>query len=462
MTRAMADRAETDQLVARVIGTNDSAIHEIVRKRLRSAGSACAGAVLGWPAWCHRKVEAISLLEGERARRRLSLDCTPTLIPWPPSSEQRRRRRRRLYNVGSAQIAVPLTFIEKAPMRSLDVVDAQGRSVSVLGRRDNGLLATAALEAAVAGDLGGRVTPEQWRQLLVIACGDPTDSVLVAEEFIAHHALSTVVAEFVRDTASNFLLCAVLAADSAETRQVLKYSWHWDADRLLQPPSGATEKRSKISRFASAVGRLGPGLGLRDFAFEIALGSPSSAASYHLEVPAPVGLKCRSLDLPPGAGGKPHDVSSSAFGHAYDTYENDPDGNAAVRMNISEHGLHPLVTGAALGTSAIFILALTLSNALATLLANGPGANSLLLFGPATLLAVLVGRRENVVASFVLLPLRLVAVGLSLLLFIGGATLVGALRHPWITIYWTSAAVLSASSAIVLVIGTFRLRSASK
>ena len=347
-------------------------------------------------------------------------------------------------------------------MRSLDVVDAQGRSVPVLGRRDNGLLATAALEAAVAGDLGDRVTTEQWRQLLVIACGDPAGSLTAAEEFIAHHALSTVVAEFVRDTASNFLLCVVVPAESAGTRQVLKYSWHWDADLLLQPPSGAAEKRSRTSRFFGAVGRLGPGLGLQDFAFDIALGSPSSAASYHLEVPAPVGLKCRSLDLPLGAGGKPNDVSSSAFGHAYDTYDNDPDDDATVRMNISEHGLHPLVTGAAFGTSAIFILALTLSNALATLLANGPGANSLLLFGPATLLAVLVGRRENVVASFVLLPLRLVAVGLSLLLFVGGATLVGALRHPWITIYWTSAAVLSAASAIVLAIGTFRLRSASK
>ena len=347
-------------------------------------------------------------------------------------------------------------------MRSLDVVDAEGRSLPVLGRRDNGLLAAAALEAAVGGDIGYRVSIEQWRQLLVIACADPSDSVVAAEEFVAHHALSTVVAEFLRDTARNFLLCVVVAAEKADTRQVLKYSWHWDAERLLQPPGDVSETGGKATKLIHAIGRLGPGLGLQDFSFEIALGSPSSAASYHLEIPAPAGLKCRSLDLPPGAGGKPHDVSSTAFAHAYDTYENDPGSNATVRMDISEHGLHPLVTGAALGTSAIFVLALTLPNALATLLANGPGANSLLLFGPATLLAVLVGRRENIVASFVLLPLRLMAIGLSLLLFAGGATLVGALRHPWITIFWTTAAILSASSAIVLSVGTLRLRARSR
>jgi hypothetical protein len=424
------------------------------------AGQLVAGAVLYWQRWCHRKVEAIALLEGERARRRISVDCTPTGIPWPPNRGAGRRRPRPLQRRREPkQVVVPLTFVAKQPMRSLDVVDDQGRSVPVLGRHDNGNLAAAALEAVVTAEIERPVTTELRRELFQIACGDSDFAGGVAARVIADLNLADLAAAFMLDLARNFLFCVVMPSEAAGARQVVKYSYHWESGDVLQP-AVAQGKHKLVQRIVLRWRRTAAGLGLNPFSFALRLGSPNSAASYHLEVPAPPGLVCASVTLPPGTGGAPTDNSTSAFGHAYDSYESEPAADASIEMNMSPHGLHLLVTLSALGTFVTFFLAVTLPNALHTLGVTAGGAAALLLFGPASLLALVAGKRENVVAGFILLPLRIIATSLSGLLFVAGATLVGSLHHPWITGYWVLATVLSGVSAILLACGTVVLRQA--
>ncbi|MBN9620893.1 MAG: hypothetical protein J0H43_14365 [Actinobacteria bacterium] len=420
---------------------------------LRSANLACgqlvAGQILTWREHLHRKVEAIALLEGDRARRRISLDLTPLDIPWPPRRTRTRvaRRASRQDRYASGQIVTPLTFIAKGLMRSLDVTDGTGRSLPVLGRRDNGELATAALEAVVTAHTRHAPDLAQWRTLHRIACGNPDEATPLAEALIADLALELLAANFVRDLTANFLLCVLLPRSVAGTRQVVKFSYHWE-------DVSAAELHADPRRLT----RTSAGLGFGPFPIQIALGSPTSAASYHLEVPVPDGLICTSLVLPTGSGGLHTDWTVTPFGHAYDSYDTDTATPAEARLEVSSHGLLPTVTLAAIATFAIFAFSIGLPNALGTLRGSAGGANGLLLFGPALLLALITGRGENTLVSKLLLPLRAVSVGLSGLLFIAGASLVGQLRHPWITSLWWVCAVLSGGSAIVTVIATVKLR----
>lgn len=434
------------QSVSEPSGTGSAAL----RRRYAEIGQDLASVVLSWRDFNHRKVEAIALLEGARARRRISLDVTPVALTWPPIQRQSDRTRPSPAPP-SIQIVAPLTLIEKAPMRSLDVTDSSGRSLPVLGRRDNGLLATAALDAVITAEIGSAPSDEAWHKLYRLAFADREGAGDLAEDIIAEHSLDSVPANFVRDLAGNFLLCAVLAATAANMRQVIKYSYHWQADDIAAAGSGNLVERS--------IPRLSAGLGFTSFAIQLNLGSPSSAASYHLEVPAPQGLICTAVRLPMGAGGEPQDTTVTAFGHAYECYDGDPADSATIELAVSSHGLHPAVSAAAVGTASFFLLAVLLPNALDTLRSSRGGANGLLLFGPALLLALVAGRQENTLVSALLLPLRLVAVLLSGLLFVGGASLVGQLQHPWITDLWWLSTVVTVVVAILLSCATCRIRS---
>jgi hypothetical protein len=424
------------------------------RRSFEEAGRQIAGVVLTWRETCHRKVEAIELLQGVRARRKISTDCTPPHIPWPPRPSAHGDGTRPSPRPPAGQAVVPLTFIAKAPMRGLDVVDDAGRSLPVLGRHDNGMLATAALEAVVAAETSRPVGDETWLSLHKIAFGAPDDALELANELIKANDLQLLAETFIRDIAANFLLCVLLPQASCELRQVIKYSYHWETGDLLTSSRAADGEHSR-SRWWSL---LQSGLGFRPYAIELSLRSPSTAASYHLEVPAPEGLVCTLVALPSGTGGNPLDATVTALGHVYDSYEGDPDEDAQVELELSGHGLHPVVTASAVGTFVLFALALSLPDAMPTLLESSGGANGLFLFGPALLLALLASRRENALVSAILLPLRLVALGLSGLLFTAGASLVGKLRHPWITALWWSSAVLSGAFAMLLVFATIRLR----
>lgn len=114
-------------------------------QELLEVGKEAAIAIALWDNWTHRKVESLNLLSGERARRRVSVDCTPPEIPWHETG---------ILGSGIDQAClVPLALIRKGPpLKSLDVTDDSGRSIHILGRKANGLVAALSLAFWVSID----------------------------------------------------------------------------------------------------------------------------------------------------------------------------------------------------------------------------------------------------------------------------------------------------------------------
>lgn len=394
-----------------------------------------ADALLDWPGWCHRKVESLHLLEGERARRRVSVDCTPP---------------HQLIVDGRA--LVPLTWIAKGPMRSFDMIDGAGNAVPVLGAAENGELCRN-LIALILRVYGGQEAPTTANaDIDAIVFGEPEATEAARARLFKDVELDSLAEYLVASVCSNFLLIAVLDGSAAGIRQVLKYSYHWEvgpksAHRVAEPVA------SVKSVWASALA----GLGLTDAAVDVAIGSADSATSFHLEVPSPSGVLSTSLELIGGDGGSPRDDRLTAVAHAHARFDGSVEPSARVTFMLSPNGTHRTVTLAAWSTAALFWLALLLPGALEALRRAADGTASLLLFGPALLVATLARTGENVITSRLYAPLRALALSLAGLLFVAGASLVGQLNDPWLVRLWSAAAVLSVAAAIVLSVARGRM-----
>jgi len=392
-----------------------------------------AGSLLDWPGWCHRKVESLQLLEGERARRRVSVDCTPP----------------RQLIVGDRTL-VPLTWIAKGPMRSFDMIDGGGNAVPVMGAAENGELCRNLIALILRFYPGQEAATDA--DIDAIVFGQPEAAEEARARVFKGVELDSLAEYLVASVCSNFLLIAVLDRSAAGTRQVLKYSYHWEVGpksvhRLREPVAWAK------SVWASALA----GLGLADAAVDVAIGSADSAASFHLEVPSPPGLLSTSLELVGGDGGSPRDDRLTAVAHAHARFDGSVEPSARVTFMLSPNGTHRTITLAAWSTAALFWLALLLPGALEALRRAADGTASLLLFGPALLVATLARTGENVITSRLYAPLRALALSLAGLLFVAGASLVGQLNDPWLVRLWSASAVLSVVAAMVLTVARGRM-----
>lgn len=407
--------------------------------------------VLRWHGWCHRKVESLELLEGERARRRVSVDCTPPKLKS---------------DLTSRQVPIPLTWIGKGQLRNFDVADASGQSLPVLGRRENAAVAIGLIMAILEGeemDASLGETNRSIRSLVADVClADASDAQEAARRIRQMITLGELSDLLLSAATECFLLLVLIPVEMCGSRQVIKYSYHWEAATALSGHSRRTLASNMIAVAERAPKEVLAALGLRSQRIELELAAVDTAASYHLEVPCPQGLLSTGLESPDleTLGVSDKYVSSVAHVHGtYESYLHDPAARFPVRLDLSLSSTGPIgaVTLAAVGTAAIFVLAWALPGAMETLAERSDGASSLLLFGPALLFAVMVRPGENVVTSRIYRPLRGVAVLLSILLFIAGASLVGQLNEPWMTFLWRGSAIVSGLIAILLVAGTVRL-----
>lgn len=397
-----------------------------------------ANHLIDWPLWCHRKVESLQLLEGERARRRVSVDCTPSedLV------------------VGNRTL-VPLTWIAKGPMRSFDITDGSGTAVPVLGAAENGALCRSLVELILrAYRKQGRIdlTAAEQADLDVLVFGNRAEAEAARRRLFGDIGLGGFLLYFVTAVCNNFLLVAVLDSSAAGRRQVLKYSYHWELGPAPAVPRVTLRSWVRWLRYTTLAG-----LGLTDAALRVAIASADTAASFHLEVPCPPGLLSTSLELTGGEGGSPRDERLTAVAHAHASFDRSSDPAAYVAMTLSPNGTHRTVTLAAWSTAALFLAALLVPGALGALKEAADGTASLLLFGPALLVATLARTGENVITSRLYTPLRVVALGLAGLLFLAGASLVGRLHEPWLTSLWWAAAVLSVVTASLLLVARVRM-----
>jgi hypothetical protein len=414
---------------------------------LINLGSRVAGVVIGWQDWAHRKVESLDLLPRERGRRRVSVDCTPIHLQFgdvrPPE------------NVGANATLVPLTLMAKLPLQGLDVTDASGHTVPVLGSASNGLIAAATIAFivwAVENQDLARVR-ESWPRIFDIAVKSREIAGHEARSLIGELQLNGALARVVQDLAECFLLVVVLPVESAGVRQVLKYSYHWETGG-----SGRWLRRG--------IDVLTAGFGLRRFTLSVEVGATSTARSYHLECLAPDGLASAGLDLPADVSGIRQTATKSsqvshAFGH-YPAFRTPRVQTAVVKFNLEFPGLIARVFWASAATTAIFLVMSFRPRAYLALSNSVDAATALFLFVPALLVALNVRGRENVTVGRLLLPLRTVSILLSLLLFVAGALLVlGAPKDVTVDAWWISTG-FAAFSTVLTAAGLIRLRIMSR
>jgi len=396
--------------------------------------------IVYWQDWSHRKVESISLLEGERARRRVSVDITVPSIDWPIASSA-------APSPPHPQVAIPVTTIAKVQMRGLDAVDDSGRVLPVLGRVDNGLLSVAFLAALLHAERDIAADAALWEYLKAVVMQPPPQATRSAQELITRHGLASTLSEqYLLRLAAEFIFFVLLPADLVGSRTVVKYAYHWEFGRQFETSS---------SRMRGMYDKLASGLGWAPRAFTMELGALDTAKSYHLEIPAPPGLHVLALDVPGLTGRESHDSAISTLAHVHgEVSQEAPAVNATLELEQDPAGLHRTVKWA-----AIFVTVLlgTTGLHLGELSRDVGTPVTLLLFGPALLLTLLFHPGESIVVSKVVGGLRYVAVLLSAILFVAGLLLALRVDDGLLAASWFVATTMSAALAILLGVGWLRI-----
>jgi len=377
-------------------------------------------------------------MEGDRARRRVSMDVTVPPLPWGPEKGD------------PPQVLVPLGTFAKDDMRQFDATDETGASVPILTAVDNANLATAFLIALIEAEADQSIPePERDEIRLCVESHAPL-STHAAEGLIRRLRLEdTISQEFLERLATEFILFALLPVATIGRRTVVKFSYHWTIRRR--------------ARMRDVGLRALAGLGLRSYQLEVELGRPDTAMSLHLEVQAPAGLHCTGLILF-DADGTPvaRDSTTGMVSHTHaSTYEAPVRGT--VRFDPDLDGIHRVVTWSAWGVALLLFATRWRLNTVAL----DPGTPvGLLLFGPALLLTWLVRPGENWIVSYVVGPLRATALALAAMLFaVAFGLSIGFDAPPYASrwgeladIGWKIAIGVSVVAGTLLAIGRTRLR----
>ena len=379
-------------------------------------------------------VDSLDLLEGNRGRRRISLDCTPIGICVDGVDTD---------SDPEAQIVVPLSFMAKETLRDLDVVDAEGSALPVLGHDQNAVLAAAAVAFLVSTFRSAEVDPDLWSIIYGIAAGPANVAAKEAEMLIAIARLDEVSSALLRDIASNFILMTQMSSDSVGQRRVIKYAYHW-------------ETASAPGFFRRYWRLLVAGLGFTTFPLSVRLDSIDLAESYHFECKAPSGLISTRVELPADQASSPRVTTlHSAIGHANGRYTRGsaPSQVGSLGFALDRSGLLPRVLGSALAVGLLFVLFLLRPTSYESLTKSVDAANALLLFIPAVVIAINARSGENMMTSRLLAPLRYISALLSLSLFIAGAMLVLEVSRATSQRYWLIAALFAGAIVVLTAAG---------
>jgi hypothetical protein len=202
--------------------------------QLIDAGIAAAPLIADPKSWINRRVETIELLSHEEVRRQVSVDFTLT-------DEQLQQLRT------PEGVVVPLTVLIKERRRAFSLRDESDTAIPVLGRRQNGELALAALLHAASAAVGVPTAELESvaAELREIVFDPPAAARDAFERFLGKGvqddsmwfciAADPVCRSLLDALWSNYVLFAVLAPGGLN-RRILKYDYTEDVGR----PGAAT------------------------------------------------------------------------------------------------------------------------------------------------------------------------------------------------------------------------------
>ena len=233
----------------------------------------------GRDAWIERRTDRISLVDENRILRDIKLEFTLEEVPSPHAATT------------LAQIPVPLMLRSKDVMSGVEVVDEEGRSLSVLTMsRDRAIVSL--LLTTLAGALLSQATNEQLSKEARAALHDIVGDVADARRALAFLEQNEqgkvllsfpLVASLIRDLVSNFLLI-VLVDNKIGVQRTIRVRF----DEWLS--RGPRDRHRHTTMADSAIGS-----GVAD---DFAMALPISAArSFHAEVFAPPSLRFRDAPV---------------------------------------------------------------------------------------------------------------------------------------------------------------------
>lgn len=416
----------------------------------QESAEALVDAISRWPEWVTRRVDSLHLLERSRGRRQHSIDCIPPPDPrlaYDPAEQEATD-----INLVRGQIMVPLAYLKKTPLRHLNVAQADGSPMPVLGSDESCALMVSALVRVLekSGVQKSEILTNAMQDL-VLSSGESNlarvEGLFASgcwngtQLWSADLKLDSETQDFLVSLATNFVLIGLIPAAGAGLRQVLKLSYHW----TLNWSSTALENTKTAFRMTGSE-------------IEIPLHMPAATKSYHLEFQVPPELGIRELSLP-SEGERSSPVSSaldtswSPVAHVHSSFDLPPTKDAIAVLIVPRRGPWTSALIVSMLTSIVFLLALYLPGASRTLMQLGGNAAALLLAAPAVFIGFLAMQREHAFASRLLDPLRAIVMGCAILLFAMAGSVVGGLIDPWRLLLWHTSAALSAAVCVALLLG---------
>lgn len=415
-------------------------------------GSALVDLVIAWAEWCHRRVDSLHVLEGERGRRRHSIDCTPP--PDPRLLEESAARTSASIGPEHGQMILPLALIKKTALRHFDLRDGHDKSMPLL-RSDQITEYQLSMLAYMFGIDGVELVPH-WRDILgdLLGSGESdSDSPNVRALFATGKwkgervwspsaRPSDVTSGMVRNFADSFLLLALIDSQDAGIRQVVKYSYHWKVD---------TPPWDRLTSPLTAVGA--------ERRIQIELEQAAAARSYHFEMPTPDELECAALLLPESnthavVTGHEMDESGSHIAHAHGSYASTPAEKASIFLRLPRRGLWLATTVATVFTTAVVGGVMFIPGAKDVWVEAPEAAAALLIAAPGVFFGLLLATgRETRLATGPLGFLRVLLFGCTISLFGVAACIVGELHQPWLDVILLCIFTWNAVAAAFLILG---------
>ncbi|MDA0183594.1 hypothetical protein OJ997_25015 [Solirubrobacter phytolaccae] len=227
---------------------------EVLEERAGEIAVGFAALLTRQAAWRHRRVETIEVLSHEQVRRSVSVDFT---VP---------REHRAELALGDGQWVVPLAVLDKRKLVHFDLLGEDGYALPLMRSDEVQLIARELLYMVLDIDLEGAELDVDMDDLIerVLAAG-PDDGPVMNARVAEVAARAPEFAALATTLTSGFLLCAVLT--DVSRRRVVKFAY----DEPLGHPD----------RFSHFYGTQGC----------------SEAASYHVELAVPDGMRARSADI---------------------------------------------------------------------------------------------------------------------------------------------------------------------
>jgi len=226
---------------------------EVLEERAGEIAVGFAALLTRQVAWRHRRVETIDVLSHEQVRRSVSVDFT---VPLEHRAD---------LQLADGQYAVPLGVLEKRQLVHFDLRSEDEESVPLMRSEEVQLIARELLYLLVDLDVDDGDPPEVSDLIERVLAAGPQDADAVGAQVDAVAAELPGFAALARPLTRGFLLCAVLR--DVSRRRIVKFAY----DEPLERPG----------RWEHFYGTQGC----------------TEAASYHVELAIPEGLRARSVDM---------------------------------------------------------------------------------------------------------------------------------------------------------------------